>query len=388
MRKRPAKIVVAPDSFKESLSAAQVAGAIVLGLREVWPGAEYIVIPMADGGEGTVTAVTAAVGGSIHMARVTGPMGEGVAAQFGMMGGAGPGERVAVLEMAAASGLELVPLGERDPLRATSYGTGELLRAALDAGATRCVMGIGGSATVDGGAGMLQALGAKLLDAAGEQVRPGGGGLVDIASIDLSGLDRRLGGCPIDVACDVDSPLLGARGAAAVFGPQKGATEGMVAELEKGLANFAAVMERDLGIGVADVAGAGAAGGAGAALMGCLRARLQPGAALIAELVGLEEAVRGADLVFTGEGRIDGQTIHGKTPIGVAGVARRHGRPVIALAGSIGPGWEEVLAHGMTAVFAITPRPCTRDEAFAGTAANLRACARNIAATWSAAADF
>lgn len=382
MPRTPAKIVVAPDSFKESLAAGDVAEAIIAGLREIWPASEYLPVPMADGGEGTVDAVMQATGGTLRTVRVTGPMGERVAATYGVTADG----TTAVIEMAAASGLELVPLASRDPLVATSYGTGELLRAALDAGVRRCVLGIGGSATVDGGAGMLEALGTRLLDRTSQPISRGGAGLAAIDRLDLSALDPRLAGCRIDVACDVDSPLLGPAGAAAVFGPQKGATPQMVEQLERGLANLARAIEAHLGVSIAATPGAGAAGGVGAALIACLGAKLQPGAGLIAELVGLDAAVRTADLVITGEGRMDAQTVRGKTPVGVAGIAKRYGVPVLALAGSLGAGWETVLTHGIDAVFPILPRPCTREEAFAGAAENLRATARGIAQLWGLAA--
>lgn len=379
----PARIVVSPDSFKESLPAAEVAEAIIAGLRQVWPSAEYVAVPMADGGEGTLDAITRATGATLHTARVTAPLGELVEARFCITADG----TTAVIEMAAASGLELVPSASRDPLRATSYGTGELLRAALDAGVSRCVLGIGGSATVDGGAGMLEALGTRLLDRDSHPVRRGGAGLADIDRLDMSALDPRLAACRIDVACDVDNPLLGPSGAAAVFGPQKGATPAMVAQLELGLANLARAIEAQLGISVAKTPGGGAAGGVGAALIACLGANLQPGTGLVAELVGLDAAIHEADLVITGEGRMDGQTIRGKTPIGVAQIAKRYGKPVLAIAGSLGPGWEQVLTRGIDAVFPIIPRPCTHEQAFSEAALNLEATARSIAQVWALVAE-
>jgi glycerate 2-kinase len=374
------KIVIAPDSFKESLAAADVAAAIEAGLREIWPHATYVLVPMADGGEGTVAAVTAATGGRILFAPVTGPMGTPLTAAYGLLADG----TAAVLEMASASGLEHVPLAQRNPLLATSFGTGELIRAALDTHSTRCILGIGGSATVDGGAGMLQALGAHLLDAKGRPIGRGGAALAALARIDLSGLDARLRQCRIEVACDVDNPLTGPRGAAAVFGPQKGATPAMVAQLEDALGNLARVIASDLGVEVAAVPGAGAAGGMGAALIACLNAKMRPGVELIAELVGLEEAIRDCDLVITGEGRIDEQTIRGKTPIGVAAIAKRHHKPVIALAGSLLPGAEQVHQHGIDAIFSVLQQISTREAAFADAASNLRVTARNIAAVWEA----
>ena len=361
----PYRIVIAPDSFKESLTAAQAAAAIESGLRDVWPDATYLAIPMADGGEGTVAAVAAASGATLVAAEVTGPMGERRIARFAVLAG----RETAILEMASASGIEHVAPENRDPMQATTFGTGELILAALDAGVSHCILGIGGSATVDGGAGMLQALGARLLDADGAPIGRGGGALGDLRHIDLSGLDGRLRACCIEVACDVDNPLTGPDGAAATFGPQKGATPEMVFELERNLQNLARVLLADLNIDIAGTRGAGAAGGLGATLMACLQARLRPGVELIAEAVGLEAAIRGADLVFTGEGRVDAQTLRGKTPFGVAAIAKRHGKPVIALAGSVSEGAEGLLLHGVDAIFGILPSLGTREKAFGDAAA-------------------
>ena len=374
------KIVIAPDSFKESLSAAEVCAEIEAGFREIWPDAAYTLIPMADGGEGTVAAVIAGLGGSVVPAMVTGPMGDRFAAFYGLSADG----HTAILEMSAASGLEHVPPAQRNPMQATSYGTGELIRAALDAGVSRCILGIGGSATVDGGAGMLQALGVQLLNGEGRSIGRGGGALAHLTRVDLAGLDPRLQRCRIEVACDVDNPLTGPNGATAVFGPQKGATPTMVAQLEDGLVNFARVIAADVGMNIASTPGAGAAGGMGAALIACLHAQMRPGVELIAELVDLESAVRDADLVATGEGRIDSQTVRGKTPAGVAALAKRYGRPVIALAGSLSDDAEKVHLCGIDAVFSILQRTCSREEAFADAAANLRTTARNVAAVWNA----
>jgi glycerate kinase len=283
--------------------------------------------------------------------------------------------------MAEASGLEMVPLELRNPLTATSYGTGELIRAALDSGVTRIVMGIGGSATVDGGAGMLQALGAGLLDAEGRQIAPGGGGLAALETVDLTTLDPRLRTVSFEVACDVDNPLTGPHGAAAMFGPQKGATAEMIPVLECGLQRLAALLGED----IAHQPGAGAAGGVGFALLACAGAELKPGVALVAEVVGLEARMHGADLVFTGEGRIDAQTAHGKTPAGVAAIAKRLGIPVVALAGSVGAGTEGLQACGIDAIFSVMQRPSSRAEAFAEATENLRITARNVAMLWTAA---
>ena len=371
------KIVIAPDSFKESLSALDVALHIREGFRAVYPDADYVVLPVADGGEGTVDALVAATGGRRITRRVVGPLGDEVEAFYGVTG---DGD-AAVIEMAAASGLELVPPDARNPLVTTTFGVGELIRAALDDGARRFIIGIGGSATNDGGAGMLQALGVRFLDAGGRDLALGGGALADLERIDLSGLDPRLPACAIEVACDVDNPLVGPHGASAIFGPQKGATPEMVRVLDANLARYAALIERTIGKSVADMPGAGAAGGLGAGLHAFLGARLRPGIEIVMETVEMDRVVADADLIVTGEGRLDGQTIHGKTPIGVASVAERHGKPVIAIAGSPGRGFEAVYDHGIAAVFSVLSRPCTVAEALAEGAVNLRNTARDVAAT-------
>ncbi len=370
------KIVIAPDSYKESLSALEVAQAVEAGFRQVFPDADYVLVPVADGGEGTVDAMVAATGGRKEIVTVTGPLGEPVEAFYGLTG---DGE-TAVIEMAAASGLMLVPAAARDPLRTSSRGTGELIRAALDAGARRFILGIGGSATNDGGAGMVQALGARLLDADGRDVEGSGGGLARLERIDVSALDPRLKECRIEVACDVDNPLTGTRGASAVFGPQKGATPEMVQALDANLGRLARIVERDLGVAVDQVPGAGAAGGMGAAMLAFFGATLKPGIEIVTAAVDLDAHVRDADLVITGEGRIDFQTVHGKTPIGVARVAKRHGKPVIGIAGSLGANVGVVHEHGIDAVFSVLSKPCTLDEALRDAAANVELTARNVAA--------
>lgn len=370
------KIVIAPDSYKESLSALEVATQIELGFRQIFPQAEYVKLPMADGGEGTVQAMVEATQGRLVQVQVSGPLGQSVTGFYGLTGDG----RTAVIEMAAASGLALVPAAQRNPEITTSYGMGELIAAALDAGARQLILGLGGSATNDGGAGMLQALGVRLLDAAGNALERGGAALAQLAHIDASGLDARLRACRIDVACDVDNPLTGARGASAIFGPQKGATPAMVERLDAALAHYAAIIERDLGVAVDAVAGAGAAGGMGAAMLAFLQGQLRPGCDIIAQALGLDAAVQDADLVITGEGRIDQQTIFGKTPFGVATVAKRHGKPVIGIAGSLGQNAEVVHGHGIDATFSVLSRICTLPEALTEAEHNLRSTARNIAA--------
>ena len=370
------KIVIAPDSYKESLSALEVAQAVEAGFRQVFPDADYVLVPVADGGEGTVDAMVAATGGRKETVTVSGPLGEPVEAFYGLTG---EGD-TAVIEMAAASGLALVPPDRRNPLLTSSRGTGELIRAALDAGARRFILGIGGSAPNDGGAGMVQALGARLLDLEGRELDGSGGDLARLERIDVSALDPRLAECRIEVACDVDNPLTGARGASAVFGPQKGATPEMVQVLDANLARLARIVERDLGVAVDAVPGAGAAGGMGAAMLAFFGATLKPGIEIVTAAVDLDTHVRDADLVITGEGRIDFQTVHGKTPIGVARVAKRHGKPVIGIAGSLGAEVGVVHAHGIDAVFSVLGKPCTLDEAPRDAAANVELTARNVAA--------
>ena len=371
------KIVIAPDSFKECLTAAQVAQSIEDGMRQIFPDAEYVQVPVADGGEGTLQSLVDATHGRFIDVTVTGPLGEPVAAQFGLLGNGD----TAMIEMAQASGIELVRPELRDPLVATTFGTGELIKAALDLGVTHFIVGIGGSATNDGGAGMLQALGIKLLDDKGEELARGGAALAKLAHIDLSAMDERLHQCTFITACDVSNPLTGTNGASAVFGPQKGATPAMVDQLDNALRNYAAVIERDLGIAVDQVAGAGAAGGMGAALMGFLKAELKPGIDMVMEAVDLAEKVKGASLVITGEGRIDGQTAQGKTPVGVARIAKMENIPVIALAGSVGDGVEAVYEKGIDALFPVVHGAVSLDTALAKGGENLTRAARNLAAT-------
>lgn len=371
------KIVIAPDSFKESLSADKCAQAIKAGFVDVFPDAEYVCLPIADGGEGTVEAMVAATGGRIVHLVVTGPMGEPVKAFYGLTGEG----RTAVIEMAAASGLMLVSPQARNPMVASSYGTGELIRHALDAGIRHIILGIGGSATVDGGMGMAQALGVRFVDAQGEALVAGGEPLARLAQIDMAGLDTRLHECVIEVACDVDNPLTGPRGAAAVFGPQKGATPAMVEALERVLVNYARVLEALTGDDLSTLAGGGAAGGMGIAAGVFLGAELKPGIDIVLSAVKLEQAVEDATFVITGEGRIDSQTAGGKAPVGVASIARQHNVPVIGIAGVLGEGVEVVHQHGIDVVFSILPRLAPLSDVLAEGEANLYYCARNIAST-------
>nr|PZN71570.1 MAG: glycerate kinase [Bacillota bacterium] len=353
------KIVIAPDSYKGSLTAAQVAEAMAAGVRRVWPDADLALVPMADGGEGTVQALVDATGGRLITAAVRGPLGDPVEAVFGMLG---DGE-TAVIEMAQASGLTLVPPERRNPLITTTYGTGELIRRALDLGAKRLIIGIGGSATNDGGAGMAQALGARLLDEDGRELEPGGAALARLARIDVAGLDPRVRSVQITVACDVDNPLTGPRGASAVFGPQKGATPEMVVQLDAALRRWAEVIRRDLGRDVENVPGAGAAGGLGAGLMAFLNAELRRGVEIVVEATGLDRHLAGADLCLTGEGSTDFQTVRGKTPMGVAAAARRHGVPVICLSGGLGRDYQQIYDVGIDAALPIVPGPVDLETA-------------------------
>ena len=353
------KIVIAPDSFKGSLTALQVAAAIEVGLRRVFPDAAIEKIPMADGGEGTVQSLVDATGGQILTAQVLDPLGNSINAQYGVLGDG----VTAVIEMAAASGLTLVPEDERDPCITTTYGTGELIRAALAQGCRKLIIGIGGSATNDGGSGMAQALGAKLLTASGAQIEPGGGALAELNSIDLSELDSRIAETETVVACDVNNPLTGEEGASHVYGPQKGATPEMIEMLDANLAHFDKIVQRDLSKSVGNVPGAGAAGGLGAGLMAFLNASLKSGIEIVTEATELSKRFADANLVITGEGQINFQTVFGKTPVGVGKVAKTHNIPVIAIAGSIADNSDGVYDAGIDAMIDIVPEPMTLETA-------------------------
>ncbi|MBM6608004.1 glycerate 2-kinase [Enterobacteriaceae bacterium RIT814] len=371
------KIVIAPDSYKESLSATEVAQAIEKGFREIFPEAEYVSVPVADGGEGTVEAMIAATNGALQYAAVTGPLGETVNACWGISGDG----TTAFIEMAAASGLALVPPAQRNPLTTTSRGTGELILAALDKGARNIIIGIGGSATNDGGAGMVQALGARLVDANGTDIGYGGGSLVALNHIDTSGLDPRLKHCAIRVACDVTNPLVGETGASRIFGPQKGATEAMIVELDTNLGHFADVIKASLRIDVKNMPGAGAAGGMGAALTAFLGAELRSGIEIVTQALHLEEHIHDCTLVVTGEGRLDSQSIHGKVPVGVASVAKKYHKPVIGIAGSLTRDVAVVHQYGIDAVFSVLNSIGTLEEAFRNASDNIYRASRNVAAT-------
>ena len=369
------KIVIAPDSFKDSLSAEKVANAIAAGLADALPDAQLVTCPMADGGEGTVEAIVAAGNGQLRRNHVQGPLGEAVEAHWGWL----PDSRTAIIEMAEASGLQRVPLSQRDARISSTFGTGELIRAALDAGAQRIILAIGGSATNDAGAGALQALGLGLFDAERQPLAPGGLALSRLAHIELSGLDPRLADVRFEIAADVNNPLCGEHGASAIFGPQKGATPEHVRLLDRALGHFAdhcaAVLPKD----VRDEPGSGAAGGLGFAAKAFFGAEFRAGVEVVAELVGLAEAVKDADLVITGEGRFDAQTLRGKTPFGVARIAQAQGVPVVVLAGTLGEGYQTLYAHGINAAFAVTSGPMSLEDACANAAQLLTDRARDIA---------
>ncbi|HUH60023.1 MAG TPA: glycerate kinase [Candidimonas sp.] len=374
------RVVVAPDSFKESLSAEKVAQAIADGVRDALPSATILCVPMADGGEGSLDAVLAASGGERRLGQVSNANGHVVEAGWGWLG-----DGNAFIEMAAAAGLEQIPVQQRKPLEATSYGVGQLIQQALDAGARRIVLGLGGSACNDAGAGLLQALGVRLLDDAGRALPPGGAALQRLASISLDDMDARLPDVSFELAVDVDNPLCGPSGASAIFGPQKGATPAEVAALDQALAHFASVCAQHFGKDEQNTPGMGAAGGLGFAIKTCFTARLRPGVELIAELAGLVSALEGADLVFTGEGRMDAQTLSGKTPAGVARYASQRGIPVIAIAGSLGEGYQALYNVGVTAAFSLAPGPIALEQACEHAAAYLRERARDCTRLWVAA---
>lgn len=370
----PLKIIIAPDSFKGSLKSPDVARAMAAGVRAALPDAEIVALPVGDGGEGTLEALVAATGGTFQEHQVTGPLGEPVTARLGLLG---DGETVFV-EMAEASGLSLVPADQRDPERATTYGTGELIRAAFATGRKRVLIGIGGSATNDGGAGAIQALGARLLDPAGAELPSGGAALRNLATIDLSGFQLPEG-VELVAACDVTNPLTGPEGASAIYGPQKGASPATVANLDAALAHYAVITGRILGKEWKDAPGAGAAGGLGFALLAYLGARLERGVQLVLDAVRFDAHLAGADLVLTGEGRIDRQTTaYGKTLTGIGDRARRAGVPVLALAGAVSADLGDYRAAGIRGVASVVPRPMTLEAAMQEGAALVEDASRRL----------
>ena len=375
-------IVIAPDSFKESLSAAGVAQAIAAGIRSVIADAQIHCLPMADGGEGTLDAVLAVTAGEQRQLQVADALGRPRLAHWGWLP-----NQTAIIEMASAAGLEHITASDRDPAQADTQGVGELLLAALDAGAQHIVLTAGGSATNDAGSGMLRALGMVLLDDQGQTLPPGGLALQNLASIDVSALAPRLTQTKITVATDVRNPLCGPDGASAIFGPQKGATPELVQSLDQALSQFASVTAQSLGTDLQNHPGAGAAGGLGFAALAWLGATMRPGVEVVAELAGLHDAVAKADLVFTGEGRMDAQTLQGKTPWGVMRVAQQYNVPVIAIAGSLGPGYKALYDAGLTAAFSLANGPIDLEYALAHAPDLLQDRATDIMRLWHCAAS-
>ncbi|CBY85827.1 MULTISPECIES: glycerate kinase [Haemophilus] len=369
------KFVIAPDSFKESLTALEVATAIETGFKRVFPDADYVKLPMADGGEGTVQSLVDATQGKLIECEVTAPLGDKVKSFFGLSGDG----KTAIIEMAAASGLHLVPPEKRNPLLTTSYGTGELIKLALDLGVESFILGIGGSATNDGGVGMLQALGMQCLDSQDKPIGFGGAELANIVKIDVQQLDPRLQQVHIEVACDVNNPLCGECGASAIFGPQKGATPEMVKQLDAALSHFVEIAERDCGKQIRDQAGAGAAGGMGGGLLLLPSVQLKAGIQIVLDRLHLIDYVKDADVVITGEGRIDAQSIMGKTPIGVARTAKQFNKPVIAIAGCLREDYDVVFDHGIDVVFPIIHQLGDLSDILKQGEQNLISTAQNVA---------
>ncbi|MEI6860440.1 MAG: glycerate kinase [Shewanella sp.] len=391
------KIVIAPDSFKESLSALEVANEIERGFKSALPDAEYLKLPVADGGEGTVQSMVDATNGSIIKLDVIGPLGTPVSAHYGILGNEfiDDNNKTAIIEMASASGLHHVPVQKRNPCITTSYGTGELICDALNRGIKCIIIGLGGSATNDGGAGMAQALGIHFLDKSGNALNVGGAALNELHSIDMKDIHPLIQRCEFIVACDVDNPLCGDKGASAIFGPQKGATPEMVTSLDTALTRYADIIANTINTmadkqvnntHIADkrnTAGAGAAGGMGLGAMAFLNATLKPGIDIVMETVKLDQKIAGADLVITGEGKLDSQTLHGKTPMGVTRVANSQGIPVIAIAGCVSDDANILLEHGISAIFSITPRALPLEQALANAKHNLFTTSQNIAALYA-----
>lgn len=375
---RPLNVVVAPDSFKGSLSSSDACLAIERGIVRVFPNARIRKVPMADGGEGTVEAVLTAVGGEWRHVEVMGPLQQGVTASYGVLRDG----VTAVIEMAAASGLTLVPEEQRNPLRTTTFGTGQLILHAIENGCTRILIGLGGSATNDGGMGMAQALGVEFLDAEGKPLGLGGDQLERIAAVNLSHMDDRLKQTEVLICCDVTNPLCGLNGASFVYGPQKGATPKIAARLDQGLEHYAMKIFHSTGKKIKDLPGAGAAGGMGAALMAFCEAKLRPGFQLLSELAGLDESVRKADLVITGEGKTDGQTVFGKVPAGIGNLAKRHGKPAICVSGSITPQADALYEQGITALFSTVSGPMPLEDAMLRAEELLANAAENVMRVW------
>lgn len=372
--KKDLVIVLAPDSFKESMTAKEVCEAMERGIRKANSQIRCIHVPMADGGEGTMQSLVDATGGRVYSKEVVGPLGNNVVAEYGILDN---GE-IGVIEMASASGIHLVDSEKRNPLITTTFGTGQLIKACLDKGVKKLLIGIGGSATNDGGAGFIQALGGRLLDENGDDLSYGGGALAKLHTIDLSNLDERLKYVSVEVACDVNNPLCGKEGASYVFGPQKGATREMIEILDQNLSHYAEVIKEQLGKDVISKAGAGAAGGLGAGLMAFLDVKLKSGIEMVIEYANLEEKVRDADMVWTGEGSIDFQTQYGKTPLGVAMIAKKYNKPVIALAGRVGNDIDVLYDKGIDAIFGIMRGVTSIEEALVKGPENVEKTSENI----------
>lgn len=367
-------IVLAPDSFKESMTAKEACEAMERGIKKVNEKITCIHVPMADGGEGTMQSLIDGTKGKVYSIKVVGPLGNEVIAQYGILGD----NKTGVLEMASASGIELVPKEKRNPLITTTYGTGQLIKACLNHGVEKLLIGIGGSATNDGGAGAIQALGGKLFDANGNDIGFGGGELEKLNKIDLSELDKRLKNVIVEVACDVRNPLCGKNGASNVFGPQKGATPDMIKILDNNLMHYAEIIKKSLNVDVLEISGAGAAGGLGAGIIAFLNGKLKCGIDMVIQYSGLEEKIKSADMVWTGEGSIDFQTQYGKTPLGVAMIAKKYHKPVIALAGRVGEDIDELYRKGIDSVFCILKDVSTLEKALTEGQKNIEKTAENI----------
>ncbi len=368
------QILIVPDSFKGSLSAQRAAEAMCEGFARVFPDADYVLVPAADGGEGTVQAVTAGANGRLCRVKVSDPLGREIEAEYGLLP-----DGTAVMEMAQASGLPLLSENERNPALTSTYGTGEMIRAALDAGCRRILIGIGGSATNDGGAGMAAALGVRFLDGDGRTLPPGGAALAALERIDISGLDERLAECEILTACDVTNPLCGENGASCVFGPQKGASPDVVRELDRALMRYSEKLTECFGKDFADIPGAGAAGGLGAGLMAFVGAVLRPGTDIVFEVLDLETKLAQADLVVTGEGRIDASSACGKLLSGLGAMALRYGKPVIALTGMIGAGADALYGRGIRAFVPLCDRPMSPEESMSEAETHMKDAAERAA---------
>jgi glycerate 2-kinase len=372
--KKDLVIVLAPDSFKESMTAKEACIAMERGIKKVNDKISCIHVPMADGGEGTMQSLVDATHGKVYSLKVVGPLGDEIEALYGILGDGETG----ILEMASASGIHLVPAAKRNPLITTTYGTGQLIKACLGHGVKRLLIGIGGSATNDGGAGVIQALGGRLLDQDGRELGFGGGELGKLKKIDLTNFDASLKDVVVEVACDVTNPLCGERGASNVFGPQKGATKEMIKTLDDNLRHYASIIKEQFNEDVLEVPGAGAAGGLGAGLMAFLNGTLKKGIEMVIEYAGLEEKVKNADMVWTGEGSIDFQTQYGKTPLGVATVAKKFNKPVIALAGRVGEDIDVLYEKGIDSIFGIMKGVTSLEEALAKGQENIEKTAENI----------